>query len=107
MKEQIRAQFGDLFLNDANYVVIATPKDMPFDEKSKKKFAELAATVYGMEEIDKSEVKEFGISGVSEDEDVDVPPPPDADGEEPPPEPEPDQSTDVEAKYLMLKITTK
>lgn len=90
-KQKILDQFGELFLNDANYVVMS--KVDGSDEKLVKKFTELIANVLDTE-VPSSDVKKLDL-GLSKAKDTD-----DEDGEEPKEEP----SSDV---ILLIKLTTK
>lgn len=66
--EQIKEQFGDLFLNDANWLIFASPQsNQRFENKEKQKFAELVARAFGKESLPTSQVNEFIVSEESED----------------------------------------
>lgn len=91
-KEKVLAQFGELFLNDANYVIMT--KVDGSDEKLVKKFTELIANVLDTE-VPSSDVKKLDL-GMESKADTD-----DEDGEE---EIKKEPSSDV---VLMIKLTTK
>ena len=91
-KEKVLAQFGELFLNDANYVIMT--KVDGSDEKLVKKFTELIANVLDTE-VPSSDVKKLDL-GIESKADTD-----DEDGEE---EIKKEPSSDV---VLMIKLTTK
>ena len=86
-KQKILAQFGELFLNDANYVIMT--KVDGSDDKLVKKFSDLIANVLDTE-IPSSDVKklDLGVETKSDDND-DV---------------EQEPSSDV---VLLIKLTTK
>lgn len=90
-KQKILEQFGDLFLNDANYVIMT--KVDGTDDKLVKKFTELIANVLDTE-VPSSDVKKLDL-GLSKAKDTD-----DDDDEEVEQEP----SSDV---VLLIKLTTK
>ena len=91
-KEKVLAQFGELFLNDANYVIMT--KVDGSDEKLVMKFTELIANVLDTE-VPSSDVKKLDL-GIESKADTD-----DEDGEE---EIKKEPSSDV---VLMIKLTTK
>lgn len=91
-KQQILDTFGELFLNDANYVIMA--KVDGSDDKLRKKFNDLCATVLDTE-VPESDVK------VLELETIDAKSSEDDDGEE-----EEEASVAVES-VLLVKLTTK
>lgn len=90
-KQKILDQFGDLFLNDANYIIMS--KVDGSDDKLVKKFTELIANVLDTE-VPSSDVKKLELS-LSKAKDTDE------DGEE---ELEEDPPSDV---VLFIKLTTK
>ena len=67
-KQKILAQFGELFLNDANYVIMT--KVDGSDDKLVKKFSDLIANVLDTE-IPSSDVKklDLGVETKSDDND--------------------------------------
>ena len=91
-KQKILAQFGELFLNDANYVIMT--KVDGSDDKLVKKFSDLIANVLDTE-IPSSDVKklDLGVETKSDDNDNDD----DDDAKQEP-------SSDV---VLLIKLTTK
>ncbi len=68
-KEMISKQFGELFLNDANYIVMTKvdPSSADFD-KIIKKFADLVAQVLDTE-VAKTEVKTLQLGDTSAPDD--------------------------------------
>lgn len=91
-KEKILAQFGELFLNDANYVIMT--KVDGTDDKLVKKFNDLIANVLDTE-VPTSDVKKLDL-GMESKADTD-----DEDGED---EVKKEPSSDV---VLLIKLTTK
>lgn len=91
-KEKLLAQFGELFLNDANYVIMT--KVDGTDEKLVKKFTDLISTVLDTE-IPSSDVKKLDLGIESKKADPD-----DEDNEKVVEEP----ASDV---VLLVKLTTK
>ena len=91
-KQKILEQFGELFLNDANYVIMS--KVDGSDDKLVKKFTELISTVLDTE-VPSSDVKKLDL-GLSKAKDVD--------GDDDDEEIEQEPSSDV---VLILKLTTK
>lgn len=91
-KLKILDQFGELFLNDANYVIMS--KVDGSDDKIIKKFTELIANVLDTE-IPSSDVKKLDL-GLSKAKDTD-----DEDGED---EQIEEPSSDI---VLLIKLTTK
>ena len=91
-KQKILDQFGELFLNDANYVIMS--KVDGTDDKLVKKFTELIANVLDTE-VPSSDVKKLDL-GLSKAKDTD-----DEDGEK---ESTEEPSSDV---VLLIKLTTK
>ena len=91
-KQKILDQFGELFLNDANYVIMS--KVDGSDDKLVKKFTELIANVLDTE-VPSSDVKKLDL-GLSKAKDTD-----DEDGEE---ETKEEPSSDI---VLLIKLTTK
>lgn len=87
-KQKILDQFGELFLNDANYVIMTSVDSS--DEKLVKKFADLAANVLDTE-VQAADVKTLQLS--SEDN-------------EQPDDEEADGSAD-KGNVLLIKLTTK
>ena len=89
-KQKILSQFGELFLNDANYVIMT--KVDGSDDKLVKKFSDLIANVLDTE-IPSSDVKklDLGVETKSDDND---------DNDDVEQEP----SSDV---VLLIKLTTK
>ena len=89
-KQKILAQFGELFLNDANYVIMT--KVDGSDDKLVKKFSDLIANVLDTE-IPSSDVKklDLGVETKSDDNDDDE-------------DVEQEPSSDV---VLLIKLTTK
>lgn len=89
-KQKILAQFGELFLNDANYVIMT--KVDGSDDKLVKKFSDLIANVLDTE-IPSSDVKklDLGVETKSDDNDDDD-------------DVEQEPSSDV---VLLIKLTTK
>lgn len=94
-KEKILAQFGELFLNDANYVIMT--KVDGSDDKLVKKFTDLIANVLDTE-IPSADVKKLDLANepetTSDDDDAD-------DEEDAAPE---KTSSDM---VLLIKLTTK
>lgn len=90
-KQKILEQFGDLFLNDANYVIMT--KVDGTDDKLVKKFTELIANVLDTE-VPSSDVKKLDL-GMTKSAAPD-----DEDGEEVEEEP----SSEI---VLLIKLTTK
>ena len=100
-KSMISKQFGELFLNDANYVVVTMVKtDSPDFDKKAGKFVDLVATVLDTD-IAKNEAKILNLD-VEEDP-----------GELPDDADMPDDEADTSAAAipgkiaLIMKITTK
>lgn len=91
-KQKILDQFGELFLNDANYVIIT--KVDGTDDKLVKKFNDLIANVLDTE-VPTSDVKKLDL-GMESKADTD-----DEDGED---EVKKEPSSDV---VLLIKLTTK
>ena len=91
-KEKLLAQFGELFLNDANYVIMT--KVDGTDEKLVKKFTDLVSTVLDTE-IPSSDVKKLDLGVESKKADPD-----DEDNTKVVEEP----ASDV---VLLVKLTTK
>ena len=89
-KQKILSQFGELFLNDANYVIMT--KVDGSDDKLVKKFSDLIANVLDTE-IPSSDVKklDLGVETKSDDNDDDD-------------DIEQEPSSDV---VLLIKLTTK
>ena len=89
-KQKILSQFGELFLNDANYVIMT--KVDGSDDKLVKKFSDLIANVLDTE-IPSSDVKklDLGVETKSDDNDDDD-------------DVEQEPSSDV---VLLIKLTTK
>lgn len=92
-REMIMEQFGDLFLNDANYVIMV--KVDSSDDKLKKKFSDLVSTVLDTE-VPVAEIKLLDVSSAASDVAKDD----DDDDEE--------QKTEaVTAPIFLIKVTTK
>lgn len=91
-KAKVLEQFGELFLNDANYVIMA--KVDGTDDKLVKKFTELVSTVLDTE-VPSSDVKKLDLGATPKKSDDD-----DEEGGEDEVEP----SSDV---VLLVKLTTK
>lgn len=91
-KQKILDQFGELFLNDANYVIIT--KVDGTDDKLVKKFTDLIANVLDTE-IPDSDVKKLDL-GLSKSKDTE-----NANDDE---EQQEEPSSDV---VLLIKLTTK
>ena len=87
-KQKILDQFGELFLNDANYVIMT--KVDGSDEKLVKKFADLAANVLDTE-VQAADVKTLKLSS-EDNEQVD-----DEDADD----------SSEKGNVLLIKLTTK
>lgn len=94
-KQKILDQFGELFLNDANYVIMT--KVDGTDDKLVKKFNDLIANVLDTE-VPTSDVKKLDL-GMESKADTD-----DEDGEDGEDEVKKEPSSDV---VLLIKLTTK
>ena len=104
-KEKISEQFGELFLNDANYIVMTKVDSSISDfDKFTKKFADLVAQVLDTE-VAKTEVKTLQLSDTATDGEPDDVEDYDDDTEE---KPEEQAAAATGGKVILLiKITTK
>lgn len=102
-KEMISKQFGELFLNDANYIVMTKvdPSSADFD-KIIKKFADLVAQVLDTE-VAKTEVKtlQLGDTSAPDDEQDEI------EDQNEPVEEKPEETASGGKVVLLIKITTK
>lgn len=87
-KQKILDQFGELFLNDANYVIMTSVDSA--DEKLVKKFADLVANVLDTE-VQVADVKTLELSSADNEQ---------ADDEEA-------DGSSEKGNVLLIKLTTK
>lgn len=99
-KAMISSQFGELFLNDANYIVMTKVDSSISDfDKFTKKFADLVAQVLDTE-VAKTEVKTLQLADTSAADD-------EQDGTEDQDEPTEETPATGGKVVLLIKITTK